>query len=342
ASICDSTSSAPKDSAADFVSRFHATAVFAIARSTRNSPAPMRVIGASSPGNNAGLVNTAVSALFISIALIFSGERFGKACRISAAAPATIGDAPEVPLKAVSPVHVPTSADTEPPGAPISGLMLCPLIDGPRDELLAMLPTSGIAAAGENETLTTCPPVSCVLMLVDSNGWITSVGAKWVPPPNENEMASPGATSPIRTPMAPAATARSTFRLTEQAPRSISTIFPVGKGLGYGSAGLPGLMLSAGQPRPMKATSPVTPAPTGAQSTVAVFLYMPAIAAGVFTTSAIACALGTCVCATLITPGAIDGELTMYGLLAPLPAAAPTITPILTALVEASARSSSI
>ena len=99
---------------------------------------------------------------------------------------------------------VPTSADTEAPGAPISGLMLCSLIDGPRDEVLAMLPTSGIAAAGEIETLTVWPAVSCALIAVDSDCWITSVGAKLSPPPNENETASPGATRPISTPMAPA------------------------------------------------------------------------------------------------------------------------------------------
>ena len=124
--MCDSTSSAPKDNAADLVARFQAMAVSATARSTRNSPAPMRVIGASSPGTSAGLVYIAVSALFISIALICSGERFGTPARISAAAPATIGVAPEVPLNAVSPVPVPASADTEAPGAPISGLMLWP------------------------------------------------------------------------------------------------------------------------------------------------------------------------------------------------------------------------
>ena len=49
-----------------------------------------------------------------------------------------------------------------------------------------MLPTSGIALAGEIETLTACPPVSCVLIALDSDCWITSVGANWVPPPKEN------------------------------------------------------------------------------------------------------------------------------------------------------------
>jgi hypothetical protein len=46
--------------------------------------------------------------------------------------------------------------------------MLCPSIDGPRDDVLAVLPTSGIPLAGEIETLTVWPPVSCVLILFDS------------------------------------------------------------------------------------------------------------------------------------------------------------------------------
>ena len=50
------TSRAPNDSAADCVSRFHATAVRPMARSTRSSPAPTREIGASWPGSSALLV----------------------------------------------------------------------------------------------------------------------------------------------------------------------------------------------------------------------------------------------------------------------------------------------
>ena len=54
-------------------------------------------------------------------------------------------------------------------------------------------------------------------------------------------MASPGATRPINTPVAPALAAASIFRLTPQAPRSIRAILPLGSAK-YGSAGLPGLM----------------------------------------------------------------------------------------------------
>ena len=81
------------------------------------------MIGASTPGSVAGFVSTFVSALFISAALISRGERAGKACTSSAAAPDTMGAAPEVPPNASVPVPVPTSAETDAPGAPISGLI---------------------------------------------------------------------------------------------------------------------------------------------------------------------------------------------------------------------------
>ncbi len=64
-----------------------------------------------------------VSAEFINRALISTGEAVGNACRSSAAEPATIGVAPDVPPKAVSPVPVPASAESDAPGAPISGLI---------------------------------------------------------------------------------------------------------------------------------------------------------------------------------------------------------------------------
>src|SRR5215470_17141149 len=142
---------------------------------------------------------------------------------------------------------------------------------------------------------------------------MTSVGTKVSPPPKLNVIASPPAVNPISAPMAPAFAARSTFRLIEQPPRSISAILPAGLSR-YGSGrGLGGVRLFAGHPRPTKETLPVTPAPTGAQSTVAVFGYEPAIAAGLLMINGNATALGTCVCATLITSGAVEGELTMYG-----------------------------
>ena len=56
--------------------------------------------------------------------------------------------APDVPPKAVVPVPVPTSAETEAPGAPISGLRRFVFIDGPRDDELTIEPMSGTPSAG--------------------------------------------------------------------------------------------------------------------------------------------------------------------------------------------------
>ena len=80
-----------------------------------------------------------VLPLFISFALTSTGEIPGMSafssgrptnglfdppnfCITSAAEPETIGAAPEVPPKGPSPVPVPASAETDAPGAPISGL----------------------------------------------------------------------------------------------------------------------------------------------------------------------------------------------------------------------------
>ena len=167
--ILRSTSSAPNARAAAFCLRFQASDVSAIARSTRNSPAPIRVIGASSPGSRAGFVYTAVWALFISIALMRSGDRFGKASMSKAAAPATIGVAPDVPPKAVCPVPVPACAETDAPGAPISGLICWVLPAGPREDVLAMLPTSAMAEALENDTLTSSGAARRALIAADSD-----------------------------------------------------------------------------------------------------------------------------------------------------------------------------
>ncbi len=101
-----------------------AAVVVAIALLTCSSPAPTRVIGASTPGRNTGSVYTSGSAVFMSADLISHGERFGYASSINAAAPATIGAEPDVPLNASSPLPVPARArDIEAPGAARSGLI---------------------------------------------------------------------------------------------------------------------------------------------------------------------------------------------------------------------------
>jgi hypothetical protein len=51
----------------------------------------------------------------------------------------TIGVAPEVPLNGVDSVAVPTSAEIDAPGAPISGLMMFVSIVGPREDELTIV-----------------------------------------------------------------------------------------------------------------------------------------------------------------------------------------------------------
>lgn len=68
--------------------------------------------------------------------------------------------------------------------------MCCVLIAGPREEELAMLPASGMAAALDIETLTKSPAAKRALMRVAKACCITSAGANAVPPPKENDTAS--------------------------------------------------------------------------------------------------------------------------------------------------------
>src|SRR5512143_3127730 len=154
-----------------------------------------------------------------------------------------------------------------------------------------MLPTSGMALAGEMVTLTG-PVARAPLMRFESAWVMISVGTKVSPPLKLKEMGSPGATRPRITARAPALAARSTLRLTPQAPRSMRAILPAGSAR-YGSAGLVGVTEPAGQPRPTKATSPVAWWSMGAQPTVSVLRMVPAMEAGEFTTSGKALALGT-------------------------------------------------
>src|SRR6187431_3728589 len=111
----------------------------------------MRVMAASAPPKVVGRFRIPVSAVLMRTALISFGVRPGKALRSNAAEPATIGDAPDVPPNAWRPVAVPTSADTDAPGAPISGLTRFS-IEGPRDDDPTMTSTSGIVLAGSNRT----------------------------------------------------------------------------------------------------------------------------------------------------------------------------------------------
>src|ERR687891_1999544 len=90
----------------------------------------------------------------MSSALISAGDRSPKPSSSSAAEPATIGVAPEVPPNGVVSVPVPTSAEIEAPGAPISGLTMFVSIVGPREDEPTTVCSSGRPAAGSNRTLT--------------------------------------------------------------------------------------------------------------------------------------------------------------------------------------------
>src|SRR2546425_5707425 len=101
----------------------HAAVVLSAARFTRTSPPPIRVIGARTPGCRAGLIMMFVSAVFIRTDLISDGVRVGYFWSRSADEPAIMGVAPEVPPKADWSVPEPATAETEAPGAPMSGLI---------------------------------------------------------------------------------------------------------------------------------------------------------------------------------------------------------------------------
>jgi hypothetical protein len=90
-----------------------------------------------------------VSAVFINMALISDGVREGYSCTSKAADPAIMGEAPDVPEKASSPVPVPAIADTDAPGAPMSGLIELRLWLGPLDDEPTILMASGRLMAGE-------------------------------------------------------------------------------------------------------------------------------------------------------------------------------------------------
>src|SRR4030095_1623159 len=110
-----------------------------------------------------------------------------------------------------------------------------------------MLLTSGIAEKGDMVTFTGAAMLALMRFAVACV--ITREGTNIVPPPKVNVIASPGATRPINTPVAPALVARSIFRLMAQDPRSMSATLPAGLSR-YGSSADPGVIESAGHPRP--------------------------------------------------------------------------------------------
>src|SRR6476469_9142265 len=166
-----------------------------------------------------------VSAVFMRTALISSGERLGHAPWSRAAAPDTIGAAPAAPPNGSRPVPVPATAETEAPGAPMSGLSRLVRLDGPRDDEPTMWPTSAIPAAGSKVTR-----VVGAFMAVDV-AWLTmkpGIAAHRLlgQSPSEPSNGSPGVMRPM-TPMAPLPAAMlAIFALKLQVPRSTRTTLP--------------------------------------------------------------------------------------------------------------------
>src|SRR5688500_3189336 len=80
----------------------------------------------------------------------------GHAALRTAAAPVTIGAAPDVPPNAAAPVKLPDIADTDAPGAPISGFTMLSSKRGPRDDVDASEPATETVPVSEKRTV--APP----------------------------------------------------------------------------------------------------------------------------------------------------------------------------------------
>src|ERR1039458_4784868 len=94
------------------------------ARSTRNSPAPVRLKGPSNPGWGRALLYAVGSVFSISSAFTSSGLRLWFLESSTAADPAVIGHENEVPLSVNWPLPVPNWAPIMVPGALISGFSM--------------------------------------------------------------------------------------------------------------------------------------------------------------------------------------------------------------------------
>src|SRR3954463_11058373 len=105
----------------------------------RTSPPPIRVTGVAVIVPSRSTVWVPVSALLTRRRLTAAGSSPGWAWRTRAAAAATTGAAPDVPLNGRSPVALPATADVHAPGAPRSGLTLAPIWDGPRDDEMSIV-----------------------------------------------------------------------------------------------------------------------------------------------------------------------------------------------------------
>ena len=113
-----------------------------------------------------------------------------------AAAPVTVGAAPDVPPKVVSPAPVPTSADTHAPGAPRSGFTADATCDGPREDVDTIVRSRSRNMAGSIVTVTGAGAVSSSR----PSAWLTTragmTGTHSAAVPHENPAGSPARCSP--------------------------------------------------------------------------------------------------------------------------------------------------
>src|SRR5262245_48841036 len=154
-----------------------------------------------------------------------SGASSGRAPLRMAADPVTIGAAPDVPPKADVAVKPPERAETDAPGAPISGLTMLSSKRGPREDVDASEPASG------NELMRMVAPPRIAFA---SASVIMYAGIVCTPPPNAPAKGTLASINPMIPRMPPAAAMFAIFRLNEQVPRSTSTMRPASSPAVYG------------------------------------------------------------------------------------------------------------
>src|SRR6478735_3509108 len=108
-----------------------------------------------------------------------------------AAAAATTGVAPDVPLNDRSPVPVPATAEVHAPGAPRSGLTAAPICDGPRDDEISIEFVREMRWAGSRRT-STGPAATAPLRRLALSRVTKTAGTVGVPCPALSVGGTPG------------------------------------------------------------------------------------------------------------------------------------------------------
>ena len=282
------------------------------------------------------------SAVLTSRRLMAAGSSPGWAWRKMAAAAATTGVAPDVPLNGRSAVPVPATADVHAPGAPRSGFTAAPICDGPRDDEISIEFVSEMRWAGSIRA-STGPAVTAPCSRLPLSWATNTAGMAGVPRPALSAGGTPGRSLTSTTAMAPAAPALVTFTDASHVPRSISAM--------RGTDGSKPVKLLGSQPwlagEPDGPTGPAgmvsvpvrASVGAGAQTWGTPYLMVlsasPSIV-GLSTSIGSSEASGSAVSATARAAAAIDGWPTIHGRSPSLPAATATTTPARTAFDTAS------